>query len=704
MQGFWRRLRTHLQSHQDFYLLLGLFTTFRALALYQFRPGGFVRDYSHIDVYPGIAALSDYGLYPFLDFWLEWPPPMPWLLVGIYKLTLYIPVWEDPRLWYSLLLGGIFLLFEVGNFAVLYRLAGRLYGATPQRTRVLWFYAALFSPVIWMMSFFDGLTLFFMLLSLDLLLARRHNWAAAAAGLGFAIKLVPVLAMAPLARRLWSDVAQRLAAARFNTGVVRATLATWVRVSLVFSGVVLLVVGPFILIAPEWMSAFLRALGGRSSWETVWAVLEGYYSFGAVGGDRLNPAESNFAIHSGGNLPWLWISLAFAAFYLWLFQRPADYTPPKTTVAFLGLTSALFMVYSRGYSPQFLVYLLPFIVLLLPNFTGLGYIVLLEILNVLEQPTFFVILPDAHWLLTAVVSLRMAVWLGLGLEFGRLIWPGRMEAWARLGRLGLAGVSVLGLLAFIPLGWQAYVDTRLSRHSQQEVIRFLQSQATSEAAIFILSEQSLYQQLHPYLYQNYDLVLAGGDTQFRDASSALALLPPEDNVWLLATGPEGTRVATEITSQRPAARDYRLPNQGTIQHLAAAPRPPQAQAQNGIALQSYQLEPGPVNTLQLYLFWHNRGPVVGDYTVFVQLLAPDGRLGYGQDSPPQAGRNPTSTWTPDELIVDHHELQLPPDLPPGSYRLVVGMYAADGQRLSFARPEGTPWPNQAIDLTEVEIP
>jgi len=83
----------------EFWMILALFVVFRLLALFLMRPGGYIRDWSDFDTYFGIAALSDYGLYPFLNFWLEWPPLVPWLVVGAYNLALYLPPWpDDPRL------------------------------------------------------------------------------------------------------------------------------------------------------------------------------------------------------------------------------------------------------------------------------------------------------------------------------------------------------------------------------------------------------------------------------------------------------------------------------------------------------------------------------------------------------------------------------------------------------------------------------
>ncbi|NJN94491.1 MAG: hypothetical protein HC875_10555 [Anaerolineales bacterium] len=87
----------------DFGLALALFVAFRLLSLFLLRPGGYLRDWSDFDTFFGIASLSDYGLRPFLNFWLEWPPLLPWLTVGAYKLSLFCRLADDPAVWFILI-------------------------------------------------------------------------------------------------------------------------------------------------------------------------------------------------------------------------------------------------------------------------------------------------------------------------------------------------------------------------------------------------------------------------------------------------------------------------------------------------------------------------------------------------------------------------------------------------------------------------
>jgi hypothetical protein len=85
-------------------------------------------------------------------------------------------------------------------------------------------------------------------------------------------------------------------------------------------------------------------------------------------------------------------------------------------------------------------------------------------------------------------------------------------------------------------------------------------------------------------------------------------------------------------------------------------------------------------TLTLTLTWQAVQPVADDYTVFVHVL--DGEEKVAQrDMRPCDGECPTDAWQPGQIISDRHQLALPPEAPPGPYRLAVGLYLLDsGER------------------------
>ncbi|HEX7593451.1 MAG TPA: glycosyltransferase family 39 protein [Anaerolineae bacterium] len=86
----------------------------------------------------------------------------------------------------------------------------------------------------------------------------------------------------------------------------------------------------------------------------------------------------------------------------------------------------------------------------------------------------------------------------------------------------------------------------------------------------------------------------------------------------------------------------------------------------------------PSQGLGLTLYWQALAPLDRDYTVFVHALDASGKIVAQTDRQPQAGNYPTSIWDVGEQIRDEYVLSLPP----GNYRIEIGLYRADtGERL-----------------------
>jgi len=83
----------------------------------------------------------------------------------------------------------------------------------------------------------------------------------------------------------------------------------------------------------------------------------------------------------------------------------------------------------------------------------------------------------------------------------------------------------------------------------------------------------------------------------------------------------------------------------------------------------------PGDILQLRLQWRAEQPPEGNYTVFVQLLDGNGQVVAQRDRWPGDGLFPTAALQPGQVITDN--LAIPLDVPPGRYRLIVGLYRPD---------------------------
>lgn len=108
----------------------------------------------------------------------------------------------------------------------------------------------------------------------------------------------------------------------------------------------------------------------------------------------------------------------------------------------------------------------------------------------------------------------------------------------------------------------------------------------------------------------------------------------------------------------------------------------------GPELLAWRLErDGPQASLVLY--WRARQPVTKDYTIFVHLLDGAGAIVAQADSPPVAGRYPTTAWQPGEVVQDVHLLPLSGGGEPPGMRIAVGLYDPSTlERLAAHKEEG----------------
>lgn len=125
-----------------------------------------------------------------------------------------------------------------------------------------------------------------------------------------------------------------------------------------------------------------------------------------------------------------------------------------------------------------------------------------------------------------------------------------------------------------------------------------------------------------------------------------------------------------------------------------------------IALRGYTLAPETVkrgDILQVTLFWEALDAPPGRYKVFLHLVDGSGYIISQFDGEPGQGMNLTTGWRPEEgVFPDRYGVPVPITLPPGEYRLLVGMYDVSGSpRLSISidgKPAG-----DVLTLAAVEI-
>lgn len=316
----------------------------------------------------GLTTLGDYAEHftisegiradnlPYRDYWVEFPPVWPLLTASVSALTDEFTTWA----------GLIFILMtatDVGNVLLLRQLGTNLHDAETG-IALSWVYAILAAPLVMTAWNFEVLVLFTMLGALWWL--RQPTRSGLMMALGILTKYIPLLVLPTV----WKY--------RPRTEAIRTTL-----IALGVAGIVL--VG-LVVWGGQMAFTALTVQFDKPSYQTVWALIDGNYTTGSFpGGDARYDAEASAVAQTGNPavIPgWLRL-IPFALLGLWLFRREM---PP---LAFLTLTLVLFMLWSQGWSPQWLVTLSPFILLNFPTRIGVLLVLTLTMGAFLEYPVLF---------------------------------------------------------------------------------------------------------------------------------------------------------------------------------------------------------------------------------------------------------------------------------------------------------------------------
>jgi len=112
----------------------------------------------------------------------------------------------------------------------------------------------------------------------------------------------------------------------------------------------------------------------------------------------------------------------------------------------------------------------------------------------------------------------------------------------------------------------------------------------------------------------------------------------------------------------------------------------------------------PGNYFRLILYWRAKTEVSSDYNVFVHLVDEEGQVYAQGDSAPASGIYPTWSWIRGEVVEDEHLVPMELNVPPGSYRLAVGLYELDSlSRLKVTDSEGAALADQLLLPITLEV-
>ena len=329
--------------------------------------------------------------WPFIDFWVEFPPVFPFISRVLYLLA------GGKEHIYDYLLVIVMTLAQAGGLWVFIRLAEKIQPENEARQNT-WVYFALTLCLPYGWWYFDSLVVLAILLGALWVFEEKEVNAGVAFAMGTLTKLFPALAL-PM---VW-----RWCSRRMRWTVLLMTL-----------GITLAVYAGLYAASPAQTLASMRSQAAKGSWETVWALLDGNFNTGNFGPEveRYDPSAAQQLRGNPARLP-SWLTLIpFAALGGWLFWR-IRLRSMRSAIAFLGVTWCLFLLWSPGYSPQWVLYLLPIILLTLPMRQAWLFAIILTLVNLLEWPVM--LSRGYNWGLWLTILLRTMIWILLAVEFWR---------------------------------------------------------------------------------------------------------------------------------------------------------------------------------------------------------------------------------------------------------------------------------------------
>jgi len=318
-----------------------------------------------------IEGLKSYGDYwnffnlaaagwPYFDIWVEFPPIFPFL-----SRVIYLAVGGKEHA-YIYVLAMFFSIVQAVNVYLFIRIAQKSLIASEWIQRAI-VYSLLLVGLFYGWSYFDSLGVFFLLLSLYLSLRGNRLSPGYAMGVGGLVKWFPVFVFPAYVK--WRGVKNSI---KIGLILIATTVIAW---------------GLLYAVSPEFVKASLVSQSAKGSWETVWAILDNNLGTGNfnINSNRFDALTATLPAGNPSRIsPFLTLPV-FLLLGLFVMLK-AKIGTEKKFIAFSGFTMILFLLWSPGYSPQWMLYLLPLVLLSFDQNRGNLVGLVLVLLNLLEWP------------------------------------------------------------------------------------------------------------------------------------------------------------------------------------------------------------------------------------------------------------------------------------------------------------------------------
>jgi len=549
------------------------------------------------------------------------------------------------------------------------------------------------------LGWFESVALAAVLLALWLILLDRPIPAGIVIGLGVLVK--PYVALIGA------------------VGLIHLT--TWRKVgAMIGAGALALLAGiaPFLIRSPQMVKAHIDTLLTLPGWSSPYALIDGVLKHADPKlASRFDPVLAAQPL-APTQVPWWLVTLAFGGIYGLILIRSYRHQHTRGAVGLAGVTFAMYLLWSKGYSPQWSLYLMAFLCILMPNLRGVLMLIILEVLYVIEWPITFILLDAQAGYLAALIAIRSLAIAGLVTLFAALIFVKREAGWRRLRAGSLAG-SLAGLVGVVALAigaLPAYAAQRLQAEPMREAVDLIRASSAPERAGILFDRVDTFERLVAFLpgWPALAALRIGGPADAWSEARVASFARERAELWYVvdfgaeqhrATGDAidrrlgetlclvsrqfaGTaRVARYVRSEPSLDIGASARFGGSIDLIGARVSGAAAQGSEPICVE---------------LRWRAVRTPTTDYIVFVHLIDANGVVVAQSDLAPGNGFIPATSWQPADVIVDRRGLVASPDSTAGTYRIVVGLYDSSGQRLSVQTENGVV-NNDSLVLTSLEI-
>lgn len=347
--------------------------------------------FGDFQIYFDSAALP--GL-PYFQSWSEYPPIFAWTVEIVYLVAQGNQFLFDFLFYFILSIAGAVSIWLVAEIC---KLLGYDDDQINLRSGIFFAFLAFSSYTWW---YFDLVPVAFMLASIYYLLKGNDIKSGVWLGIGILAKWFPIL----------------LLPAVFRFKKIRPFLKT----TLIAIGIPIIVWGIHLALSPTMTWASLKSQPSRSSWETVWALIDGNMTTGAFVpiASHLNPDSVGLTFGNLARIPSIITLLLFCGIGIFMLFKVQNFGN-HSFLAFIGITWIIFLNWSPGWSPQWVLYLLPLIFLTFTNQKCFLFNFLLILLALLEWPTFLGhFFSQALWFL---VPMRILLFIGIFMQWLKII-------------------------------------------------------------------------------------------------------------------------------------------------------------------------------------------------------------------------------------------------------------------------------------------